>query len=295
MLRIQPSRFAVVLALAIGLCAPAAQAKEYRYRYIDLDQATLPDGFLFFDPKAIDKSGQKVYGETYDIASFTPHVAVYENGAITLLQPEITGMVRSVNAGGTIGANVFIDFANFTTQAALFRRGQVQPIPFQPGEFTSSLLDLNDANEALVESTDTSFNTIHSLYKKGKNTVLNFGLPFPSRLDLNNQSIVSGTTFSPSSRLYRGFRHDPRSGQTIQLAPLPTEPHAWALGINNRGDVLGYSFFFAGLERIGTWDKHGNFKTYFTEGTPAFPTISNSLLFNDNNLIVISWVSNPPL
>ena len=57
--------------------------------------------------------------------------------------------------------------------------------------------------------------------------------------------------------------------------------------------MLGYSFVAGGLERIGVWDSSGNFTTYFVEGTPQFPTISNGLVFNDNNLIVITAVSAP--
>ena len=60
---------------------------------------------------------------------------------------------------------------------------------------------------------------------------------------------------------------------------------AWGLGINSRGDVLGYSFVSKAPyhERVGVWDRNGDFKTYFDE------TISSdALLFNDNNLIVIT-------
>jgi hypothetical protein len=61
--------------------------------------------------------------------------------------------------------------------------------------------------------------------------------------------------------------------------------------INNRGNILGYSFL--GKENIGAWDRNGKFKLYFVEGTPEFPTTSRSLVFNDNNLIVITWVEKP--
>src|SRR6185436_14279258 len=65
-------------------------------------------------------------------------------------------------------------------------------------------------------------------------------------------------------------------------------------GINNRGDVLGYSFIDGGLENIGVWDRSGVFHTYFVEGAPPFPlTVSNRLCFNDNNLIVISGIRAP--
>jgi hypothetical protein len=53
--------------------------------------------------------------------------------------------------------------------------------------------------------------------------------------------------------------------------PLPTEPNAWALGINNRGDVLGYSFAFDSTARIGVGDAKAEFNTYFV--TPEHPKL----------------------
>ena len=77
------------------------------------------------------------------------------------------------------------------------------------------------------------------------------------------------------------------------LEPLPTEPDAWTMGINNRDNVLGYSFIGGATERIGVWDAKGKFHTYFVEGTPEFPTVSNILRFNDNNEILITFVTRP--
>ena len=135
------------------------------------------------------------------------------------------------------------------------------------------------------------------LYHKGRTTPLDFGpsISNPSRLDINNQRILSGTQTQDISPFdgTTGFRFNPRTRDAMLLNPLSTEPLAWSLDINNRGDVLGYSFVSGGLERIGVWDRKGKFKTYFVEGTPEFPTISNDLLFNDNNLIVITFVTSP--
>ena len=57
--------------------------------------------------------------------------------------------------------------------------------------------------------------------------------------------------------------------------------------------MLGYSFICSETERVGVWDRRGEFQTWFVEGTDEFPTISNELLFNDNNLVVITNVSSP--
>jgi hypothetical protein len=191
---------------------------------------------------------------------------------------------------------VLIDPVNFIEQAALFHGDQVQLIPPQPGEFTSVVTALNDAGMALVISYDASFQPTYVLYKNGQATPIDFGLtvtqPFEF-LHINNRRIISGTAFNLPGIGDRGFRFDTRTGETTLLNPLPTEPAAWALDINNRGDVLGYSFVAHGIERIGVWDRDAEFKTYFVEGTPEFPTISDRLLFNNNNLIVITHVLSP--
>jgi hypothetical protein len=69
---------------------------------------------------------------------------------------------------------------------------------------------------------------------------------------------------------------------------VPPDPNSWGLGINRLGEVLGYSFEFDGIERIGKWNRRNEFEVSFIEGTPRFPTISNSLLWNEQGLIVVS-------
>ena len=54
--------------------------------------------------------------------------------------------------------------------------------------------------------------------------------------------------------------------------------------------MLGYSFDYAGEERIGVWRK-AVFQTWFIEATAEYPTISNSLLWNRSGLIVITDTS----
>jgi hypothetical protein len=279
------------------LWAAAAQAQEFRYRYVSLDGIELPPGFLFFEPIAINNSG-RIYGNAYGCSTVTcdsfllPHVAVYADGAVTILQP---GFVNTVNEGNTMAGSVLVDPANFIEQAALFHGDQVELIPPQPGEFSSVVTALNDSGMALVTSYDAFFQPTYVLYKNGQSMTLDFGptVTNPFRLGINNQGIVSGTQGITICDDTTGFRFDTRTGETTLLDPVSTEPAAWGLDINNRGGVLGYSFACGGIERIGVWDRHGEFQTYFVEGIPEFPTISNELRFNDNNLIVITLVSSP--
>ncbi len=283
----------LITAMALVATLPIARlsAQEFRYHYVSLSEAAAPPGSLFFDPAAINESG-RVYGTLYD-ESFNPHVAVYENGVITVLQPNLISFTQTANAGGTIGGGVLTDPVNFFTQAALFHKSQVELIPRAAGEISSSLLALNDSGTALVGSVDASFVGTFEIYKNGHLTPINFGpdVPFAFALSINNAGIISGTTFSYQSFTYFGFRFDTRTGQTTLLRPVGGDSNAFALEINNRGNILGYSFDFNATERVGVWDRKGVFTPYFVEGTPQFPTISNALHFNDNNLIVISFTN----
>jgi hypothetical protein len=294
MLRVHPSRVGWVLALTLGLWAMLAQGEEFRYRYVSFDQVELPSGFTVFSPTGLQDSG-RVYGTVCDDLCNDPHIAFYADGAVTVLQS--AGFAGVVNTGGTVGGSVLVDPQNFIVQAALFRGEEVELIPPQPGEVVSFVIALNDPGTALVESDDASGNPTYVLYEKGQTTVLDFGPTvtnpqFRSVVSvggfINNKGIIAGLTAGPTGNIFdgaRGFRFDPRTGEAELLDPVSPDTLAWGLGINTRGNVLGYSFVLGVPyhERIGVWDLNGDFKTYFVE------TISSSaLVFNDNNLIVIS-------
>jgi hypothetical protein len=267
------------------------------YHYIGISEGTPPE-VLLFDPIALTNDS-RIYGTAYteffdEAPFFTTYAAVFERGALTVLQESKGIIATTANEVGMVGGYVITDFENFFTQAALFRGNEVQLIPRLPGEIHSQVLKINDPGVALIFSQDENFNGKLALYKNGEVTPLDVGpdIPFASSLSMNNQGIISGTTFIDGLGS-RGFRFDSHTNVVMLLEPLPTEPDSWAMGINNRGDVLGYSFVGGGIERIGVWDKKGVFHTYFVEGTPEFPTVSNRLRFNDNNLIVITRVSRP--
>lgn len=284
-------KFSWVFTFTLALWTALAQAEEFRYRYVSLEDKTPPD-FTFFIPSSINDRGV-VSGTVFkcgEISCSDARVAIFAKGVITVLQPGLGG---PINEGGTIGGGVILDPESFTTQAALFRKDKLELVPPQPDEVSASVFELNDASTALVFSF-TLENSTNLLYKNGQSTVLDFGptVTSPGFLSINNHDIISGTSFNFPDNDF-GFRFDPRTGKLMRLDPLSTEPESWALDINNRGDVLGYSFIASGLERIGVWNKKGDFKAYFVEGIPEFPTISNSLLFNDHNLIVITNVSSP--
>jgi hypothetical protein len=294
MVRVHPSRSGWILACTLGLWAVLAQGGAFRYRYVSFDSVTLPSGFTAFAPAGLQDSG-RVYGTVCDDVCTDPHIAFYADGAVTVLQA--SGFAGMVNAGGTVGGFVLVDPQTFIGQAALFRRDTVELIPPQPGEVFSLVIALNDSGTALVESDDASGNPTYVLYENGQTTVLDVG-PTVTKPQFrsfasaggfsNNQGVIAGLSAGPTSDIFdgaRGFRVDPRTGEAELLDPVAPDTLAWGMGINNRGNVLGYSFVVGtpDHERIGVWDPHGDFKTDFDE------TISsNALVFNDNNLIVIS-------
>lgn len=276
----------------------SAKHKAPQYSYNGFLQA-MPPEILLFAPVSL-KNDDRVYGiaftEFFDGPPFfTAYAAVFKDEAVTILKNSKGFNVNVANARGTLGGYIITDSENFFTQAALFYGKKIHLIPRLPGEISSQVILLNDPGVAIISSLDENFNERLALYKNGRVTLLDFGPDIPpvSVSGMNNQGIIVGIT-SIDGRVDRGIRFDPRTKVVTILEPQPTEPHSWAVGINNRGDVLGYSFIGGGIERIGVWDAKGKFHTYFVEGTPEFPTISNRLKFNDNNTIVITLVTNPP-
>ena len=289
-----------LVALAIGMTAlggtgtavaaepGAQQLLRSQYHYVGLD-AALPAGFDFLGGVVAINDSRSVYGTGYKCgaAGCLPTVLVYRNGTMSIVHD---GIAYSANNDGTVGGSVLTDPDNSIEQAALFADdGTMVLIPRRPGESTSHVRKVTNTGIALVESVDgTTGRTSFYLYLPGKRVLpLRLGKDQILTLDVNDRGIVGGTIAPVGPANDRAFRYYPLSGVRTLLNPLPTEPDSWGMAINSRGEVLGYSFISGGRERIGSWGWK-EFSVSFTEGTPRFPTVSNSLLWNDHNLIVIT-------
>jgi hypothetical protein len=301
-------RFTGVLALVLNFWTVAGHAddghgRRFRYRYVDLDQIALPSGFTSFTPTAIRDNGW-VYGTICDSTCSITQLAYVKDGRLTALGTIPPGSFTGpVNKDGTVGGAVAIDPANLIFRAALFRGSKVELVPPQPGELFAEVAALNDHDTAIVSSFDASFNGTSLLYSKGQATPIDFGPnlsnPGPcftfSGISkcINNREIIEGIEGPSLFNRARGFRFDPRDGKATILNPYPGDPTgtlAWGQAINDRGDVLGYSFTLGVTpyhERIGVWERNGVFDTYFVESDVN----SSKLLFNDDNLIVITLQS----
>jgi hypothetical protein len=261
----------------------------YQYRIFDLD---LPPGAAGFQAVALSQNGT-VSGTLYYLqedGNVINKIANYRHGRFTVLQE---GLAGTANDWGTVGGFVLTDPVNFMGRAALFKHGHTRLLPQPPGSVHSEVIQLNNVGQALIRSFDNAGIEAISFFDGKRVTPLDFGSQVTGVLvaRLGNRGIVVGS--AETALGYRGFRLDPRTGDVSLLQPLPTETDAWALGINDRGDILGYSFIWDSIERIGIWDRAGKFHVYFVEGTGEVPTISNSLRFNNRRQIVITSITRP--
>jgi hypothetical protein len=288
----------IMLALAFSLSTVGGHAQEPRYRYVSLDQIALPTGFTSFFPTAINDSG-RVYGTICDATCGVTGFAYVKDGNLTVLPPVPSGSFSGpVNARGTIGGSILVDPVNFIVRAALFRGDKVELVPPLPGEQFAAVFALNDNDTALVTSADASGTTTYELYRNGTATPINFGQSITNPFFgfwgtcrcINNGAIIEGIEGPGIFNGARAFRFDTRNANATILDPFPGDPAetlAWGLAINQAGNILGYSFTLTAPyhERIGVWGPNGVFYTYLIETVS-----SNRLLFNDNNLIVITEI-----
>jgi hypothetical protein len=266
---------------------------------VALDQVALPTGFTSFSPSSIRDNGW-VYGTICDSTCSITQLAYVKDGSLTALGAIPPGSFTGpVNKDGTVGGAVLVDPVNFIYRAALFRGAKVELIPPQPGEVFAFVVALNDQDTAVVSSFDASGQT-YVLYSRGQATPIDFSpsLTNPSPCFtfsgisrcINNREIIEGIEGPGIYNGARGFRFDTRDGVATILNPYsgdPTETLAWGQATNQREDVLGYSFTLGVTpyhERIGVWERNGLFDTYFVESDVN----SSKLLFNDDNLIVIT-------
>jgi uncharacterized membrane protein len=285
----------ILMSLAFAYVPTAAQAGHgpgpYRYTSIP----TLPGGTQVF-PLAINRSGQVVgwgdSGDGGDAGGFTAFLFDQQSGTITSLGPGIADAVN--DRGQAVGVLRTHQNGRFVWQSVLYHDGMVVPLGSLPGELRAGATSINNHGVAVGWSMIRSTSGISfalALYDGGSVVAVDLGpdlafSPSPTPA-INDDGFISGTG-STALGDSRAFRYDTRTGQTTIFEPLPGDQHTWGLGINRRGEVLGYSFVWGGTEHIGTWDHRGTFRAHFTEGTTQYPTLSSSLVFNDRDQIVIT-------
>lgn len=288
-------RFCRMLALILGLCTLAAQAEEFNFRYVSLNDAQMPAGFRKFRIAGIDDLG-RVYGTVFTQGPIRlTYIAVYDKGVISVLQRGdmfFASGTAPVNNRGNVGG--FVQATdNFWdgVQAALFNKKKVELIRKLPGAIFEDVVGLDDSNTALVWSEDPSgqWRNSYRLVKNGKTTfqyqIRPTGTDCSGCWGVNNQGVVAGWIWEPDLNASRGIRFQPPYYNPQLLDPLPGDANSEAIDINNRGYVLGVSTndpSFNPPYSVGVWDRNGDFETYSVE------IMSFSAIFNDKNLIVLT-------
>jgi hypothetical protein len=283
------------LATGCGVGADVAGGLEEAESPINVDKLqyeavdiTAPpagqDGWFAVGPS--DKA--EVYGTGFDcddeylVCTFTLFKR-QTSGEFAMLEQNFSG--SDVNGKGDVGGCVITDNAAFFGQAAIrSANGKLQVLPRLADEITSCADFITESGLVLVTSFNATGDATTYLFDKGRTTLIT---PPGSILDVNDRGQIAGIIASdPAGN--RAYRFDSSTQTTTLLDPVSPDPHSWGQAINKHGEVLGYSFVFSAVERIGKWNRGNEFETSFTEGTPEFPTISNKLIWNEDGLIVIS-------
>jgi hypothetical protein len=149
---------------------------------------------------------------------------------------------------------------------------------------SSCVNQLSDNETAVVSSFDAGY--VETIYVLRNERTFPFTVDGGQILDLNDRGVIAGIVSTEDGD--RAYRFDSQSQTTEILEPVSPDPNSWGLALNRRGEVLGYSFIFSAIERIGKWNRETTFETHFVEGTPEFPTVSNQLIWNESELIVVS-------
>jgi hypothetical protein len=294
------ARSLVLIALAAPACAgedtgePELSTEELEVRrlaYDPIDLTEPPPGLAFWAPVGLSDDGA-VYGQGFacdELGTCTlPAVERARDGTYRIVHPSF--QVLDVDDQGNLGGCTIDDPATFFGRAAvLTRAGALHVFPALPGEVTACVGKLADDRVVVVDSFDEAFGLTTYVSDKGAVT------PVPPDIlveDVNDRGQLAGIAFTPDGG--RAVRFDADTATATTFEPIAGDPESWGQGINRHGEVLGYSFVSGGIERIGSWDRDGDFAVSFVEGTPEYPTVSNRLVWNEAGLIVISWSFGDP-
>ena len=284
-----------IWAIALSSVGEAwsASPQGLQYHHASLN-ARLPPGFEQFIPVKITDSG-RVYGNLVPkgCSGFCVlTTGVHQSSKTAVIRKDL--FLHTANESGTLGGSVITDPLNGFEQAALVEGGRFKLLPRLKGEVSSFVQLVTDLGLARVKSfqgEETGFRLDYYYYWNGQ-TIL---LPVLSNVDvqaLSNLGLIAGTKFGPNYPYdLRAIQFVPPSGTRI-YTPIPPYASSWAFGINNLGDVFGYMDALspssdARTQRIGRW-RGQNFLTYFIQGTTEFPERSQSLVSNEQGLIVAS-------
>jgi uncharacterized membrane protein len=259
--------------------------KKVRYQPVDITAP--PEGQDFWFPSGLSDRAE-VYGTglVCDLYYYSCTFTLFKrrlSGQFVTVAESFSG--SDVNGKGDVGGCIVTDSVAFFGQAAIVdANGKLEVIPRLPDEVSSCVSMISESGLVIATSFTAAYEQTTYVWDKGRRTI--FTAP-GSIADVNDRGQIAGI-IATDPAANRAYRFDTRTATTTILEPVAPDPHSWGQAINRHGEVLGYSFIFNAIERIGKWDRRDRFQVSFIEGTPEFPTISNRLIWNEAGLIVIS-------
>lgn len=212
--------------ISFGFVCSAEAASFYSVT----DLGSLIDSSFSF-AQDINNSGQVIFNSGLGTDNGSPSRSfLYSNDRLTEINPlpgDTDLGVTSINSAGRIvGNSVKVNVS--INNPFVYRNGK-----------TKSLVGLNDANPYAINNKGEIVGGAQIigpfLYRNRK--IINFGTEGTVAYDINNRSQVVGVLNTMRAR--KAFLYE--NGKTTDLGTLPGDNSSSAEGINDRGQVVGYS------------------------------------------------------
>ena len=131
-------------------------------------------------------------------------------------------------------------FSVLESKPVVWEKGKVQELPTIPGDPDGSVSAINDNGQA-VGQTGNCTGPLHGvLWHNGTASDLGtLGGLVLSPFDINNRGQVVGSAVSPDGTIFLAFLW--QNGVATSLGTLPPDVFSLALGINDRGQIVGDS------------------------------------------------------
>lgn len=209
------------------------------------------------------------------------------NGGITII--DMPGALLTVPAGmnerGTVAGVVFNP--DFSLSGFLWRDGNFTLVNF-PGARSTNLTGINNREELVGQFEENDLNVRGFLLAGGKFTVIDHNPPifsFPTNpTDISDNGTIVGGFSIPDA--FRGFiqRND-----TFQIADVPDQGFTQVMGINDKGDLVGFYSDRAGISH-GYLRSNGKFFTVdFPQAVDTVPVDTVPFHINAQGTIVGSY------
>jgi probable HAF family extracellular repeat protein len=180
---------------------------------------------------------------------------------------------QTINNAGVVAAYASADpmslfFNGFVGDSPfLWQKGTITPLPELPGAIYTIPEHINNNGTVVGRSTPAGSPNQPVLWDKGVIQVLPElpGDDKGSALTINDSGQAAGNSANSATGVRRAVLWD--KGTVSQLTPVPGGgTYDDALGINEQGQIVGWSGPAPGQEHIAFWDKDGSVKDLGTLG-----------------------------